>query len=372
MNYAAKVMKKFGLGDAATGMLAPFSGDRSPLPAPEEAASLLQELRPDAGRSALRETPLSEAEPFCGVDVIIPVYNAGAFLRPCLDSVFSQKTLFPFRVIAVDDGSTDGSGAVLDAWADPRLTVIHQENRGAAAARNRGIDASRSRWLFFLDADDLMSPDCLQTLLDKTVEAGAILAEAAYCTIDDTGKKLTDCPHEAGPMDPRRCTGYPPGKLWDRSLFRDVCFPAGYCFEDSVLAQLLLPLAERSGLPVLGISSESFRYRMHRSSAGHTSRGSEKSLDSLWVTLSLWKDRQALGLPSDQGYYEYLLNMLVLTRHRTEALGDGAGKAVFALQREFLLAEFSSFSTERRAFRMLEQAVRDGDYGRYRLFCSLH
>ena len=75
---------------------------------------------------------------------------------------------------------------------------------------------------------------------------------------------------------------------------------------------------------------------------------------------------------NDQPYYEYLLNMLPLTWRRTEALGDDISRAVFVLQRDFLMQNFPSFSTARPAYRMLEDAVKDGDFGRYRLFCSLH
>ena len=372
MSTASKLLRRLGLGDAAAGLLAPFSGDTGPLPSAGEAERLLSSLRPDAGHSALRETPLPPASSDADVEVIIPVFNAGSFLKPCLDSVFSQQTDRVFRVIAVDDGSTDNSAAILDACRDARLTVLHQANRGAAAARNRALDISRARWLFFLDADDLMCPGCLDALLSPAEERGAILAEAGYCTIDASGKRLSAVPHAAGPMDPRRCNGYPPGKLWARSLFDRVRFPEGYCFEDSVLAQLLLPLAERSGLPVLGVAAEAFRYRMHPASTGHTNRSSAKGLDSLYVTRSLYRDRQALGLDGDQRFYEYLLDMLPLTWRRTEALGDAVGRAVFVLQRELLVRDFSAFKTERDAYRRLEQAVREADYGRYRLFCSLH
>ena len=134
MNLTQKALRKLGLGDAASRLLSPLAVDRTPLPPVEEARAMLTALRPDAGSSALRAQLLPEVTPACDVDVIIPVYNAEAYLRDCLDSVFSQQTRYSFRVIAVDDGSSDGSGALLDACGDPRLTVIHQENRGLAGA----------------------------------------------------------------------------------------------------------------------------------------------------------------------------------------------------------------------------------------------
>ena len=178
MRLAHKVIRRLGLGDAASRMLAPLAKDSAALPSPEEARAVLTALRPDAGRSALAVEPLSPASDEYDVDVLIPVYNAAAYLPACLDSVLSQKEACRFRVIAVDDGSTDGSGAILDACGDPRLTVIHQENRGAAAARNRGIEFSSAPRLVFLDADDLMDPGSLDALLRCAEENWAALIEA--------------------------------------------------------------------------------------------------------------------------------------------------------------------------------------------------
>ena len=372
MSLTHKVIRKLGLGDAVSRLFSPLASDSAPLPSPEAARASLTALRPDTGSSALAREPLLPASGEYEVDVIIPVYNAAAYLADCLASVLSQKTSFRFRVIAVDDGSTDGSSAILDDCSDPRLTVIHQENAGAAAARNCGILASRAPWLCFLDADDLMSPDCLESLLNCARETGADLVEAGYNTVSAENLILSTCVHQKDEMNARDCNGFPWGKLWPRSLFSAARFPTGYGFEDSVLAQLLLPMAERSALRVTGLDFPAFRYRLHGQNITQRSRGTPAGIDSLWITFSLYRDRQVLGLENDRRYYEYLLNMLVLTWHRTEALGDDVGRAVFVLSREFLLREFAAFGTERPAYRMLEEAVRDGDYGRYRLFCSLH
>ena len=96
------------------------------------------------------------------VSVVVPVYNAEPYLRECLDSLFGQ-TLKEIEIIAVDDGSTDGSGKILDEFAarDRRLKVIHQENAGVSAARNRGIKAARGRYLTFVDADDRIDRQAL-------------------------------------------------------------------------------------------------------------------------------------------------------------------------------------------------------------------
>lgn len=96
------------------------------------------------------------------VSVIIPIYNAEPYLRRCLDSVLSS-TYREFELILVNDGSTDSSPAICEGYAarDSRVTLISQENRGASAARNRGLEVCRGEWVVFVDADDLISPDFL-------------------------------------------------------------------------------------------------------------------------------------------------------------------------------------------------------------------
>lgn len=102
------------------------------------------------------------------VSVIVPVYNCLTSIGRSLNSVFEQ-TLDPdqIEIIAVDDGSTDGSGAELDRLAaeHPRLRVVHQPNSGGPGQpRNVGIALARGEYLFFLDADDWLGPEALERM----------------------------------------------------------------------------------------------------------------------------------------------------------------------------------------------------------------
>lgn len=101
------------------------------------------------------------------LSIIIPVYNAAKYLSRCLDSVLAQ-TLRDIEVICIDDGSTDSSSEILGRYqaADCRVRVIHQDNYGQGAARNRGIDAAAGDSLCFIDADDaLADADALRSLV---------------------------------------------------------------------------------------------------------------------------------------------------------------------------------------------------------------
>lgn len=102
------------------------------------------------------------------VSLIIPVYNVETYLRCCLESVQAQS-LSDFEAICVNDGSTDGSRAILSEYAsrDHRLIGIDQPNAGLSAARNQGLQAARGEYTCFLDSDDSLAPQALEKLYSQ-------------------------------------------------------------------------------------------------------------------------------------------------------------------------------------------------------------
>jgi len=107
------------------------------------------------------------------VSVVVPVYNVAGFLREALDSLFAQD-YEPFEVVVVDDGSTDGSGAIARSYAGVRY--LRQENQGPASARNAGIAAARGEIVAFADADDVQLPTRLSVQVGYLIEHPEISA----------------------------------------------------------------------------------------------------------------------------------------------------------------------------------------------------
>lgn len=105
------------------------------------------------------------------VGIVIPVYNTKKYLRKCIESVLNQ-TFQDFRLVLVDDGSTDGSGQICDAYAakDSRVRVIHQPNKGSVLARAAGVlseYAQAAKYIFLSDADDTLEPNALELLYEE-------------------------------------------------------------------------------------------------------------------------------------------------------------------------------------------------------------
>ncbi len=100
------------------------------------------------------------------ISIIVPVYNVEQYLPRCMDSILAQ-TFTDFEVLLVDDGSKDRSGAICDEYAakDARIRVFHKPNGGVSSARNVGLDEAKGEWVNFVDADDIVSDDCLEKLL---------------------------------------------------------------------------------------------------------------------------------------------------------------------------------------------------------------
>ncbi len=136
------------------------------------------------------------------VSVIIPAYNAERFLAATVASVLAQ-TFDDFELIIVNDGSSDGTGALADALAaahPEKIRCLHQENRGVGVARNVGAQAASGMFLGFLDADDLWLPDKLavQTAyLRDHAECGLVFADVL--TLDETGRAGTNLMRHKNP-----------------------------------------------------------------------------------------------------------------------------------------------------------------------------
>ncbi len=174
------------------------------------------------------------------VSVIIPFYNVKGYLQDCVRSVVRQ-TYKELEIILVDDGSTDGSGALCDELAkgDDRIRVIHKENGGISSARNVGLDEAQGAFFTFVDGDDCVCEEYVAGLMQLHEETGAEITMGEFyraqkdLEVERRGEIRLYTPRKAiKEMLRDRLYLAPWGKLYKRELFDGLRFPEGLIYED--------------------------------------------------------------------------------------------------------------------------------------------
>ena len=122
------------------------------------------------------------------ISVIVPVYNTASYLSRCIESLVNQ-TYSDLQIILIDDGSTDGSGAIADEWQtkDPRIEVYHQLNQGQSAARNVGLLHARGEYIAFMDSDDYIDSNYFSTML-QVADATTDCVQTGYRRVKQDGE----------------------------------------------------------------------------------------------------------------------------------------------------------------------------------------
>ncbi len=160
--------------------------------------------------------------------VIIPLYNKELEVEATLRSVLAQ-TLQPLEVVVVDDGSTDGSAAVVERIASPLIRLIRQSNAGECAARNRAMSEARGEWFALLDADDCWKPEFLEevaAMIARWPDCG--IYSTAFDIVSPTGVVRGNCPTERGIVE----------NFWRESMTHYVTIPSATVLPRRVVEEL--------------------------------------------------------------------------------------------------------------------------------------
>lgn len=176
------------------------------------------------------------------ISIIVPVYNMESYLQQCLDSILSQ-TLKDWECILVDDGSTDRSGKICDDYAkqDSRFKVVHTENGGLSAARNKGLEIARSEFIGFVDSDDYIHPEMYENLYELITKYDADVVQTGCSYIFKTYNRpkrfvkdieILDQKETALQLiESKKIANYVWTKLFRRHVISSP-FPTGLVFED--------------------------------------------------------------------------------------------------------------------------------------------
>lgn len=273
-------------------------------------------------------------KPQIKLSIIVPCYNSEKYLEKCIDSLVMQKTCYDYEILMINDGSTDGTLKILDAYQKKYsdIRVISQENKGFSGARNRGIRESKGQYLMFVDSDDYVSDGYINALLESAICNNADIATCGYHTF--RGNTIIKTVSPCGKSDRTMLNGCFWGKVFRRELFSHIMLPEGYWYEDSILAHLIYPNIERF------VSTDKcyYEYRSNPEGITLTSVGKPKALDTVYITDLMIRTAEKINKKNymqGQQYNELLLEQFFLNERRLEKHSKECKKEVFRLQSIF-------------------------------------
>lgn len=346
------------------------------------AINIIRSVSPDPeGKPDYSCEPLM---PGLDLSVIIPVYNHLDVISACIESVLDQQTKYTFELLLIDDGSTDGAQDLVEKYSDcQNVRIFHQSNGGIASARNAGICRARGRYLMFVDCDDTVRPDIVETLMRTAYEKDSDIVIGAHELV----KMSRGCVTGVLPnIDPdlnllgykngdeiMNYAGLPWAKVYKRELFEKIRFFPGYWYEDTIIQGLIFLLCRNySYVPYVV-----YEYVWNESNFSHIQdnkkKGSAKTADRYWLLCAIAKHYEALGLPLDARFYTMLLKHVSTYYFSTiAAMPEEFVEAMFIAARSLLLKYRPSGKT-RLPFmlRETEKAIINGDIAHWKL-CSIN
>lgn len=192
------------------------------------------------------------------VSIIVPIYKVEPYLKRCVESLRKQS-YENIEIILVDDGSPDGCPVICDEYAkqDSRIRVIHQENGGLSAARNAGIEAARGEYLSFVDSDDYVAEDFIESLYELLQESGAVIAQCRFAYVHGEelsseknrnwtiyrGESLMEQLYAKEEWATYFVVAW--NKLYRREVFQEIRYPVGRIHEDEATTYQLFHIGKR-------------------------------------------------------------------------------------------------------------------------------
>ena len=236
------------------------------------------------------------------ISVVVPVYNVETYLEECLDSIQNQ-TYTDLEVILVNDGSTDGSKAICERYCkeNRHFHLLNQENQGLSAARNTGVAASRGEFIVFVDSDDMILANYLETLMHYMREDVDIVESQFTVSNEEFLAKSFKEPtilfegnsQEAVKIFPKHVLNVNAvTKLYRRSIVEAVPYIDGVIFEDVYCGIGMLKYIRK----IIKIDYKGYYYRQHQASIMHRTF-TPKNLDIFTVSdqlIDLYSDREEL------------------------------------------------------------------------------
>ena len=258
------------------------------------------------------------------ITVIVPVYNVENYLNKCLDSLINQ-TYKNLEIIVINDGSTDNSGIICQEYAqkDNRIIYVEKENGGQSEARNMGLDRMTGSYVTFVDSDDWVESDYVETLYQKITEYQTDIAVGNYCKFNESDSNfyfhisgnyfeklydnvsIVDCLNDSNKLFNSALIVAWGKNFIEKEIVSNFRFPVGVVTEDTIF-NLRALLASKN---IVYINKASYIYRVRSGSVSNT-------WDEKWIRDYIYAIEDRLALLSTLGYpmsehiraYKFILN----------------------------------------------------------------
>lgn len=251
------------------------------------------------------------------ISIIAPVYQVEKYIGQCIESVINQ-TFKNFELILIDDGSKDKSGNICDEYAkrDKRIHVVHTENKGAASARNKGLDLATGKYIAFVDGDDYLAENMLDKLYKVITQENCDVVVCDFLNLHANSDKDFSLQLSDSKVSGREILSHLKNqknygvwtivwnKLYKKEILKDLRFPEGKYFEDEIFSDQLYLICNE----VQVISDVLYYHRVLETSTMNTQeiRNYLDLIDAFQLRINLYLENR---LPDDE-VYKVLIYML--------------------------------------------------------------
>lgn len=250
------------------------------------------------------------------LSIVVPVYNYVDIIESNIDSILNQKTEYNYQLIIVDDGSTDGAADVLKRYADnPKVKLIFQKNAGIGAARNAGINNADGKYLMFVDCDDIVHDDIVETLMNKAYSENYDMVICAHNLSKECNGAIYEIVPNVYPKynligykngdEIMNLPGLPWCKVYKREIWNNVRFFPEYWYEDTIIQFLIFMQCKNYAY----IPKIEYEYKWYEKNFSHTQGNSAnpKSIDTYWLLIEILEQYKKNNMPVDDRLYTLVL-----------------------------------------------------------------
>lgn len=281
------------------------------------------------------------------LSIVVPVYNYVEIIKANIDAILNQKTKYNCELIIVDDGSTDGAGEVIKQYGNnSKVKLIYQRNAGIGASRNTGINNAVGKYIMFVDCDDIVHDDIVETLLNKAYSDDYDMVMCAHNLSKEKNGQIFDIIPNIYPKynlmgykngdKIMNLAGLPWCKVYKRELWNNVRFFPGYWYEDTIIQFLIFTQCKNYAY----ISKIEYEYKWYEKNFSHVQGNSAniKTIDSYWILVEILEQYKKSNLPINEQLYTLVLRHISTYYFGSiNGLSEDIINALFVLAKELFI-----------------------------------